>query len=222
MTDWKTAPIFAFDIESTGVDPTKERIVTACVVNAEGTREWLLNPEIEIPEGASAVHGVSTEKARTEGQDYAEGLAEILVAIHELWASGHALCIYNAPYDLTMLHHESLRVFGTGLEVNGLVLDPLVIDRAIDKYRRGKRTLGVTCEHYGVTLDNAHEAKADAVAAGRLAWKLRQNRALSNVPDIMLWQAAKHAEKQRDFAAYLRKQGKPSDDVSPEWPVRLS
>jgi DNA polymerase-3 subunit epsilon len=48
-------------------------------------------------------------------------------------------------------------------------VDPLVIDKAVDRYRRGKRTLTAACEHYGVELTTAHDAGADAVAAGRVA-----------------------------------------------------
>ncbi len=54
------------------------------------------------------------------------------------------------------------------------VIDPLVIDKAYDRWRRGKRTLEVVAAHYAVRLDGAHDASADAVAAGRVAQALAE------------------------------------------------
>ena len=61
-----------------------------------------------------------------------------------------------------------LRALTGTFTVTGPVFDPYVIDRVRDPYRRGKRNLGALCKHYGVRLDNAHEATADATAAASL------------------------------------------------------
>src|SRR5690606_26374276 len=58
--------LVVFDLETTGVDPTEARIVTAYVgvLDATGTvveeRSWIVDPGVEIPEGSIAVHGVTT------------------------------------------------------------------------------------------------------------------------------------------------------------------
>src|SRR5690554_6553076 len=63
-----------FDLETTGIDVRTSRIVTAHigVLDAEGvlvgSHEWLADPGVEIPPQASAVHGVTTERARAEGR----------------------------------------------------------------------------------------------------------------------------------------------------------
>jgi DNA polymerase-3 subunit epsilon len=106
-----------------------------------------------------------------------------------------------------------------GFAPTGIIIDPFVIDRAVDPYRKGKRTLSAMCEHYGVRLGNAHEAEADALAAARLAWILRSLPALQGV-DVMEWQANQHAERQASFAEYLTRQGKSADDVCGDWPIR--
>jgi DNA polymerase-3 subunit epsilon len=74
----------AFDTESTGVNTESDRIVTACIAHIDGTgsgapvvREWLVDPGIEIPEGAVKVHGITTERARAEGMSPAPAVAEI-------------------------------------------------------------------------------------------------------------------------------------------------
>lgn len=57
------------------------RIVTACVARIDGkdinARNWLLYPDMDIPEGATKVHGVTTEHAKEHGQTYADGYKEI-------------------------------------------------------------------------------------------------------------------------------------------------
>ncbi|MCA1008965.1 3'-5' exonuclease, partial [Rhodococcus hoagii] len=114
---------------------------------------------------------------------------------------------------------EGVRLGYPPLEV-GLVIDPFVIDRAMDPYRKGKRTLEATCNAYGVRLDDAHSASGDALAAARLAWKLARKFTRLSGLDIMAEQAKWHADRQADFAAYLRREGKDASDVNGDWPMR--
>lgn len=223
MTSWSDRPICAFDLETTGPDPTDARIVSACIAVVDAhhfeSRTWLLDPEVPIPQGASDVHGISTEYARAHGQDYATGYGEIREALHDAWTRDHAVVAFNASYDLTVMHTEGLRLGLTEL-VTGIVVDPYVIDREMDRYRKGRRTLGAVCEHYGIALEDAHEAEADAIAAAHLARTLAQEYPNLRALDIMTHQAGWHAERQRDFADYLVRQGRDASDVNGEWSIR--
>jgi len=75
-----------FDLETTGVDVRTARIVTAYlgVLDASGevvsSRSWMADPGIEIPEGAAAGHGITTERARADGRPAAVVVAEVLAA----------------------------------------------------------------------------------------------------------------------------------------------
>ena len=163
-----------FDLETTGIDVETSRIVSAYVgvIDEAGDARgvsWLADPGIEIPAGATAVHGISTARARAEGRDAGEVVSEIIAVLRSLLAQGVPVTIYNAPYDLTLLNREALRHGVEPLESPAPIIDPLVLDRALDRYRPGKRTLTAAAEHYGVELTDAHDAKADAIAAGRLA-----------------------------------------------------
>lgn len=228
MTAWHTGRLAAFDLETTSPDPTEARIVTACVALVGGgedpvVREWLLDPGVEIPEAASAIHGVTTERARTEGMDAGLAVSQIDAALMDAWSLGLPVVAFNASYDLTVMDCELGRRFGMRLNVKGPVVDPFVIDREVDKYRKGKRTLGVMVDHYGVTLDGAHEAQADALAAARVAWRIAcrfPDIADLSLMDLHARQVEWHAERQADFAAYLRRSGKPADDVCGDWPIR--
>lgn len=134
------------------------------------TREWLVAVEVDIPEAASAVHGITTAHAREHGMPADVAVKEIAGAVR--WALTHQvpLILFNGAFDLSMLSAELGRHgLGTLEESCGQpvapVLDGYVLDRAADRYRPGKRQLGMVAEYYGVKLDDAHNAAADAVAA---------------------------------------------------------
>lgn len=232
LTHWTDRPVLAFDLETTGTDPETDRIVTACAVlvwpdgTTSGQHSWLVNPGVEIPEAAAAVHGVTTATAQVSGQDAAETIDQICKVLTVNMVDGRPIAAYNASFDLTLLHREAAR-HGYSWHLHTLrkakVLDPLVIDRRQDRYRRGKRTLGVCCDHYGVPLDNAHEASADAIAAGRLVWKLRA--AFPHLPEMSLdelhaLQTRWHADWAADFEAFLHRQGKTDAFIDDQWPIR--
>jgi DNA polymerase-3 subunit epsilon len=217
-----------FDTETTSPDPEDARIVTVCVAFVGGgqpteSRTWLAAPAVDIPEGATAIHGITTEYAREHGEDPAVVVKAVTEIVYHAWAEGLPVVAFNCAYDLTVLDREIRRHGGPGLTIAGPVIDPFVLDRAVDKYLKGSRTLAVCCEHYRVNLDAAHDAAADAIAAGRVAWAIAQkypDLAAMNLRDLHTAQAGWHAERQADFAAYLRRTGKPADDVCGDWPLR--
>jgi 8-oxo-dGTP pyrophosphatase MutT (NUDIX family) len=104
------------------------------------------------------------------------------------------------------------------------VIDPLVIDKAVDRYRKGKRTLEVTAERYGVSLEGAHDAGADAIAAGRVAQALL--RAFPGELDIELAELHErqvhwYAEQAASFQDYIRRiRGDEAYLADTAWPVR--
>ncbi|MDK4248157.1 3'-5' exonuclease [Corynebacterium accolens] len=214
--------MLAFDLETTSANPKDARIVTSALVRIDGRDvqkvEHLADPGIEIPQAATDVHGITTEKAQAEGHPHEEVLKNTVDAIKEAWDDGLTLIVYNATFDLTVL-----RSLTGDFTVTGPVFDPYVIDRVSDKWRKGKRTLGAVCEHYGVELGNAHEATADALAAARVAWKqVRQhypNLAQMDENELMEFQAVKWYEDRVAFKKYLEGKGRDASDVSTAWPL---
>ena len=92
-------------------------------------------------------------------------LAAVLVvfAAEALLAVGIPLVVYNAPYDLSLLDRECRRHRVEPLGYPHPVIDPLVIDKAVDRYRKGKRTLVAAAERYGVDLDPENDKAVSAV-----------------------------------------------------------
>jgi len=228
---WHLGRMAGFDTESTGVDVEQDRIVTACIVEVGGNTppiaaNWLINPGIDIPEAATAVHGITAEKAKTEGHDAAEGIAQLVAGLTQVVLAGTPLVIMNAPYDLTLLDREARRHGVKTLTdtVGGdlRVVDPRVLDKRVDPYRRGKRTLTDLCAHYQVALDGAHSADADAVAGCRVAWRIASqyreigNALLDELHELQEdWAAAQAAS----FQAHLRKKD-PAAVIDGSWPLR--
>lgn len=223
---WHSGVMYAYDCETTGVDVETDRIVTATLVKVHGSdveaRSWLLNPGVPIPAEATAIHGVTDERAQAEGIDPATACAQILADLDEAWTGGKPVIVYNAAFDLSILDRELRRHCGQSLDgVIGPVIDPFCIDKHLDKYRKGKRTLTATCEHYGVRLDGAHDATQDALAAARLAWRLATvyPEKLGDLSAVNGLQTAWRAEWAEGFADYLARQGTP-EPVDGNWPLR--
>lgn len=230
---WISGPLVAFDLETTGTDVETDRIVTAAVVrlDPDGTvaeeRTWLLDPGIAIPEQASAIHGISTEHARAHGAPAVSAVEEIARAVADGLRSGTPLVVMNARYDLSLLDRECRRHGVASIserlgDAPSPVIDPLVIDKHVDKYRKGKRALYALCDHYGVSLDDAHDAKADAVAAARVVRRMAEKHrpvgamALADLHDLQVRAAA---EQSVSLQAYLRRTADPAAVVEPAWPL---
>lgn len=221
---WHQLPRAAFDLETTGRDPRTARIVTASVVIVNGRdellqhHEWLVDPGVPIPAEASAVHGISTEQAQAEGRDPAEAVAEISTLLAELFQTMPVMA-FNAPYDFTVLEAEARRHGIASIDPSP-VIDPLVLDRAVDSYRRGKRTLTAMSEFYGVCLVDAHTSAADALATIGVADAIaRKYPSQIQVDPLQLHgaQSGWHRSWAENFQDFLRRKD-PSAEIDPAWP----
>ncbi|MFF0161360.1 3'-5' exonuclease [Streptomyces sp. NPDC005263] len=231
---WHRELLIGFDLETTGTDPREARIVTGAVIEVRagqplGRREWLADPGVEIPQEAVAVHGISNERAATEGRpadQVAEAIADVLVTY---WKTGVPVVAYNAAFDLTLLSAELRRhgLLSLRERLGGLdpapVVDPYTIDRWADRYRRGKRNLEAVCQEYGVVLESAHEASADALAAARLAGAIAERHAKVaelGPAELHRRQIEWYAEWAADFQSFLRRKGDADAVVDSVWPLR--
>ena len=218
-----------FDLETTGIDVTTSRIVSAnvSILGPDGAilerTDWLADPGVEIPAQASNVHGITTEHARAEGRPAREVVAEIVAAVRAILHRGIALTVYNAPYDLSLLRHEAVRHGIEPLVNPAPIIDPLVIDKALDRYRKGKRTLEAAAAVYGVELIDAHDAGADAIAAGRVAQAIaarEPDKLTIPADELHRRQIEWSAEQQTSFAEYMRRTHNPDFVESIGWPER--
>jgi DNA polymerase-3 subunit epsilon len=228
--NWHLGRLAGFDLETTGIDVETDRIVTACVVQCGGNNPvqsgtWLADPGIDIPEGAAAIHGITTERARKEGRPAAEVVEQVVAALAQVARDGIPIVAMNGSFDFTILDREARRH-----DVQPLfdIAEPLIVDvRVLDKQvsrRKGRRTLLDLCEHYRVPLDGAHSADADAIAACRVAWRIAStHQRIGSTPleQLHAQQVEWAREQAESLAAYFRRTpGKEdwADGVRTDWP----
>ncbi|HVC15451.1 MAG TPA: exonuclease domain-containing protein [Acidimicrobiales bacterium] len=228
---WDDQELLAFDLETTGVDPSRDVPVSYALVAVEQgvVTSWdaaLVDPGREIPAGASAVHGITTECARREGIALGIAVRRIADSLLDASVRGVPVVGMKVDYDLTMLDSCYRRETGRGLAelgFRGPVLDALVIDRHVDRYRRGKRTLADLCAHYGVDISHAHDASADAKAAAdvvRALCRCYPDLQSASPWDLHVWQKSWHREWEVSFAEWRALKGlSPIADGVSEWPI---
>ena len=230
---WLDAPMVGFDTETTGISPSTDRIVTAAIITRTGDavsqRTWLIDPGIPIPERATEVHGITTEHAQTHGVQPADALEEIASILASAMGAGIPVVGFNVQYDLTILESElarnGLRTLAERLPDGiGPVIDPLVLDRHLDRYRRGKRKLIDMCATYGVEVaaDDLHAADYDVLATLELVHAMSTKYPTLNevtLADLHGQQVEAHRVWALHFASYLAGKGITDDLPSPVWPV---
>jgi DNA polymerase-3 subunit epsilon len=226
---WADGPFVAFDCESTGIDPLIARILQAAIVlddpgppAKQDARTFLINPGVPIPTEATAIHGITVEKLKDACMSE-EAIPYIAGQLHATAVmTGYPLVVFNVAYDWPLLLAEIRRLDWTPpAEFNPLFLDPLIIDRALDRYRRGSRKLEIVAAFYHVPLDSAHDAVADAKAAIGImralvaAYPELRNDTLEQFQEV---QTKWYAEWRDHLNEYWESIGK-ADRVTGSWPM---
>lgn len=219
---WHKRAIATFDLETTGVDPHRDRIVSYALLDEEADDLCgLVDPGIPIPEPAAAVHGITDDQV-AGAPSSAEAVALLVDRIRQLIATGTPLVIFNAPYDLTMLAAEAARAGVPQPNWSALlVIDPYVIDWGIERGTLGQRRLVDVAEYYRVAIPSAHDASCDAIAARDVAREIAARHphvGTLAVHDLMRRQRVWYAERAENWNAWAASAGRDLDD--PEaWPL---
>ena len=160
------------DLETTGFNPAKDRIVQMAAVVMDGrgrvvdTFDTVVKPESpdQYEHGAEHVHGISREMVQN-------GMP-LRQALQKIWSitEGKVFTAHNARFDVSFLEAESERV-GMGRQVDRY-LDTLALARSADKEKQRKHSLEALCQHYGVERERAHEAMSDAKATAQILMQL--------------------------------------------------
>jgi DNA polymerase-3 subunit epsilon len=153
-------PIVFFDLETTGVDVAKDRIVEISILklHPNGKKEIKtrrINPEMPIPESSSAIHGITDEDVKDEPTFRV--LAKSLAA----FIGNSDLAGYNSnKFDIPLLVEEFLRV-GVDFDMSNRKM----VDVQNIFHKMEQRTLQAAYKFYcDKELVNAHSAEADITA----------------------------------------------------------
>ena len=153
-------PIVFFDLETTGVQVSSDRIVEISILKIfpngnKETKTWLVNPTIPIPSESTEIHGISNEKVKNE-PTFKELAPEISKLIHNCDLAG-----YNSnKFDIPLLAEEFLRV-GVDFDMK----NRKAVDVQNIFHKMEQRTLIAAYKFYcNKELINAHSAEADTTA----------------------------------------------------------
>ena len=153
-------PICFFDLEATGMNVVKDRIVEIGILKVfpngnKESRTWLVNPEMPIPDEVVAIHGITNEKVAKEPT-----FKELAHRIHDMIKDSDLGGYNSNKFDIPMLAEEFLRA--------GIDFD-LSKRRAVDVqnifHKKEQRTLSAAYKFYcDKDLVDAHSAEADTLA----------------------------------------------------------
>ncbi len=153
-------PLCFFDLETTGINVSSDRIVEISVLKIypngnKESRTWLVNPGIKIPQEAINVHGISNEMVVNE-PNFSQIAHEVKSMINNCDLAG-----YNSDkFDIPLLAEELLRA-----DIDFDIDNIHTIDVQNIFHKMEQRTLAAAYKYYcGKILDNAHSSKVDTLA----------------------------------------------------------
>ena len=193
-----TRPICFFDLETTGVNVTSDRIVEICVhkIHTDGTEEthtWRVNPTVPIPIGSSLVHGIYDQDVANEPT-----FKELASTVYQL-ISDSDLAGYNSnKFDIPLLSEEFLRA-----DIDFEMGKRKAVDVQNIFHRMEQRTLSAAYKFYcGKNLDGAHTAEADVLATYEvLKAQIERYEELEN--DMNFLSDFSNRQRVADFAGFI-------------------
>ncbi|MGZ0017814.1 exonuclease domain-containing protein [Yeosuana sp. AK3] len=155
-----TKPLCFFDLETTGVNISKDRIVEISILKVfpngkEETKTWLVNPEMPIPKEVTAIHGIKDEDVVDKPK-----FKEIAKDIHNLIKDSDLGGFNSNKFDIPLLAEEMLRA-----EVDFDMKNRVAVDVQTIFHKMEQRTLSAAYKFYcEKELEGAHGAEADTKA----------------------------------------------------------
>ncbi len=192
-------PICFFDLETTGISITSDRIVEISILKVfpngkEEKKTWLVNPEMPIPPQSTAIHGISNEKV-ADAPTFKMLAKEI-----NSWIVDADLGGFNSNrFDIPILAEEMLRA---GMDFD--MKNRQSVDVQTIFHKMEQRTLTAAYKFYcDKNLENAHSAEADTIATYEvLKAQLDRYEALENNTKFLAQFSTR--QKFADFAGFIR------------------
>lgn len=171
-TDCRQLHCIALDLETTGLDPRTDAIVSFGWVMLHGlqialgsTQHRLVRQHTAIPEASAVIHQI-TDDAAAEGESLEQVMAELLPLL-----AGKVLIAHHARVELGFISAACERLYG------GRFLIPIIdtqhiaqqwLERRNKSFRPGELRLGALRNRYNLPRYRAHDALVDALAAAEL------------------------------------------------------
>jgi len=191
-------PICFFDLETTGIQVSKDRIVEISILKVfpNGNKEsktWLVNPEMKIPAETTAIHGISDEKVANEPT-----FKELAPIVYQMIKDSDLAGFNSDRFDIPLLAEEMLRA-----EIEFDMKNTVSVDVQTIFHKKEQRTLSAGYKFYcGKDLEGAHSAAIDTNATYEilLAQLERYPDLENNIKDLSEFSTRK---KSADFAGFI-------------------
>lgn len=173
----KLSKVVSLDIETTGLDISKDRVISIGAVKYSDSSQQLksfyriIKSDCDIPDKVSELTGLTNEMLINDGVDIRDALAELRKFIGDRLVVG-----YNLSFDYNFLSKEYEEI-GQKIFMNNLKdLMPIVkkTDKFLDNYK-----LATVLEKYNIENSQPHNALSDAQATLELLRKLMENSGIS-------------------------------------------
>jgi DNA polymerase-3 subunit epsilon len=124
LPTWPEAELMGFDLETTGVDRFSDVPVSFAIVRVVGGQlvervSSVVNPGRPIPPEASAIHGITDERAHDEGMPLREAIDRMAAALIDATHRAVPVAGMRLDFDLTITDWQCRRLTGRGLATRG-------------------------------------------------------------------------------------------------------
>lgn len=191
-------PICFFDLETTGVDVARDRIVEIAILKVfpNGNKEsktWLVNPERPIPDASTKIHGITDEKVANEPT-----FKELAPLVYQMIKDADLAGFNSDRFDIPLLAEELLRA-GVDFDLGNRV----TVDIQTIFHKKEERTLSAAYRFYcNESLENAHSAAADTHATYEIL-KAQLDRYEDLENDMRFLSEFTTRKKSVDFAGFI-------------------
>lgn len=189
LLPWYEQKFLAIDVETTGLDAASNRVIELAIVPfnmGDDVKPFcqLFSVGMSLSPEITTITGITDAMLKNK-PPIAEHADECLKLMHK----ADFMVAYNAKFDRPFLESEMARMNKVLPEIPWL--DPFIFICELDRYRRGKK-LSDAAKRWGVNLENAHRAMADAQAAGELMLKMADKIDCRELDDVLrlqkIWQ----------------------------------
>ncbi|MBL93258.1 MAG: hypothetical protein CMH56_15775 [Myxococcales bacterium] len=201
-SNWASLPFLVVDTETTGLHPHKDQIIELAWVYCRhghliSKGAHLIEFKGELSNEIKQLTGIQDEMLR-----HAPAWQEVMPELQALMERSAFMVAYNADFDRRFIE----KAFeNENKELPTLAwVDPCVFIKEFDKYKKGKKLTDAS-RRWGVSLNGAHRALADATATAELLLKLRKKIGRKSLEDLMDQQNILKTEQEKSFQAYLAK-----------------
>ncbi len=199
-TPLEQVPLLALDVETTGLDPATDGIVSVGLVpmsleriRASQGRHWLLKPRVPLSDDAVTIHGITHQQLR-QAPDLNEVLDELLS-----WMAGRVMVVHCRDIERQFLDRALRRRLGEGIEFP--VIDTMELEARLHRrappawWRRWWKPappalsirLAASRSRYGLPRYRLHHALSDALASAELLQAQVAHRFGPQTPLRRLW-----------------------------------